>query len=138
LGQRKSDIFLRGAPEASGPHHFAVRISAARLASPKRPPHPPTFDTPAGWAKAHLRRAHLRGCLAWAHDYNPDRNIAATFQALPGASFVVNGAGQASDSALTTTTSAELKWINGWSAAATFEGEFSNVTRSYAGRGVVR
>jgi hypothetical protein len=59
------------------------------------------------------------------------RSIAATFQALPGASFVVNGAAQASDSALTTA-------INGWSAAATFEGEFSNVTRSYAGNGVVR
>jgi hypothetical protein len=33
---------------------------------------------------------------------NPDRSIAATFQALPGASFVVNGAAQARDSALTT------------------------------------
>jgi hypothetical protein len=31
-----------------------------------------------------------------------------------------------------------LAWINGWSAAATFEGEFSNVTRGYAGKGVVR
>jgi uncharacterized protein with beta-barrel porin domain len=79
----------------------------------------------------------LRGRFAWAHDFNPDRNIGATFQALPGASFVVNGAAQAHDSALTT-ASAELKWINGWSAAATFEGEFSNVTRSYAGKGVVR
>jgi hypothetical protein len=37
-----------------------------------------------------------------------------------------------------TTASAELKWRNGWSAAATFEGEFSDVTRSYAGKGVVR
>jgi uncharacterized protein with beta-barrel porin domain len=79
----------------------------------------------------------LRGRAAWAHDFNPDRNIAATFQALPGASFVVNGAAQASDSALTT-ASVELKWLNGWSAAATFEGEFSDVTRSYAGKGVVR
>jgi autotransporter-associated beta strand protein len=79
----------------------------------------------------------LRGRLAWAHDYDPDRSIAATFQALPGASFVVNGAAQASDSALTT-ASAEIKWINGWSAAATFEGEFSDFTRSYAGKGVVR
>jgi hypothetical protein len=34
--------------------------------------------------------------------------------------------------------SAEWKWTNNWSAAATFEGEFSNVTRSYAGKGVVR
>jgi autotransporter-associated beta strand protein/YVTN family beta-propeller protein len=79
----------------------------------------------------------LRGRLAWAHDFNPDRSIAATFQTLPGASFVVNGAAQARDAALTT-ASAEMKWRNGWSAAGTFEGEFSNVTRSYAGKGVVR
>jgi uncharacterized protein with beta-barrel porin domain len=79
----------------------------------------------------------LRGRIAWAHDFDPDRNIAATFQALQGASFVVNGAAQARDSALTT-ASAEMKWVNGWSAAATFEGSFSNVTRSYAGKSVVR
>ncbi|WP_248114351.1 autotransporter domain-containing protein [Bradyrhizobium sp. 2S1] len=79
----------------------------------------------------------LRGRLAWAHDFNPDRNVGAVFQTLPGAAFVVNGAAQASDSALTT-ASAELKWRNGWSAAATFEGEFSSVTQSYAGKGVVR
>jgi uncharacterized protein with beta-barrel porin domain len=79
----------------------------------------------------------LRGRVAWAHDFNPDRTIGATFQTLPGASFVVNGAARASDAALVT-GSAEMKWINGWSAAATFEGEFSDVTRSYAGKGVVR
>ena len=59
---------------------------------------------------------------------------------LPGAAgriFVVNGAAQARHSALTT-ASAEVKWRNGFSVAATFEGEFSNVTRSYAGKGVVR
>jgi uncharacterized protein with beta-barrel porin domain len=77
-----------------------------------------------------------RGRFAWAHDFNTDRSIGATFQTLPGASFVVNGAAQAHDAALTT-ASAELKWRNGWSAA-TFEGEFSDVTRSYAGKGVVR
>src|SRR5258708_37037975 len=75
-----------------------------------------------------------RGRAAWAHDFNPDRNIAATFQTLPGASFVVNGAAQASDAALVT-GSAEMKWLNGVSLAATFEGEFSDVTRSYAGKG---
>ena len=79
----------------------------------------------------------LRGRFAWAHDFNADRNIGATFQTLPGASFVVNGAAQAHDAALAT-ASAEVKWLNGWSAAATFEGEFSDVTRSYAGKGVVR
>jgi uncharacterized protein with beta-barrel porin domain len=79
----------------------------------------------------------LRGRAAWAHDFNPDRIVAATFQALPGASFVVNGARPAADSALTT-ASVEMKWLNGWSAAAGFEGEFSTVTRSYAGKGAVR
>jgi autotransporter-associated beta strand protein len=79
----------------------------------------------------------LRSRFAWAHDFDPDRSIGATFQTLPGASFVVNGAAQAHDSALTT-ASVEMKWMNGWSAAATFEGEFSEVTRSYAGKGVVR
>jgi len=79
----------------------------------------------------------LRGRAAWAHDDNTDRAIGATFQALPGASFVVNGATPAHDAALVT-ASAEFKWMNGWSTAATFEGEFSNVTRSYAGKTVVR
>jgi len=79
----------------------------------------------------------LRGRVAWAHDFNPDRAIGATFQTLPGASFVVNGAAMAADSGLVT-GSVEKKWLNGWSTAATFEGEFSSVTRSYAGKGVVR
>ncbi|WP_240544118.1 autotransporter outer membrane beta-barrel domain-containing protein [Bradyrhizobium canariense] len=79
----------------------------------------------------------LRGRVAWAHDFNPERGIGATFQTLPGASFFVNGAAQASESALVT-ASAETRWMNGWSTAATFEGEFSSMTRSYAGKGVVR
>jgi uncharacterized protein with beta-barrel porin domain len=44
----------------------------------------------------------VRGRAAWAHDLNPDRAIGATFQTLAGASFFVNGAAQASDSALVT------------------------------------
>ena len=79
----------------------------------------------------------LRGRAAWAHDFNTDRNVTALFQTLPGAAFVVNGAAQAQDSALVT-AAAEMKWLNGWSAAAIFEGQFSNVTNSYAGKGVVR
>jgi autotransporter-associated beta strand protein len=79
----------------------------------------------------------LRGRFAWAHDYDPDRSIAATFQALPGASFVAGGAAQARDAALTT-ASIERKWTNGFSLGGTFEGEFSNVTRSYAGKAVAR
>ncbi|HKH00040.1 MAG TPA: autotransporter domain-containing protein, partial [Bradyrhizobium sp.] len=79
----------------------------------------------------------LRGRAAWAHDFNRDRSVAATFQTLPGASFIVSGAAPAPDAALVT-ASAERKWQNGWSAAATFESEFSEVTRSYAGKAMVR
>ena len=52
----------------------------------------------------------LRGRAAWAHDYNPDRTIGATFQTLPGASFVVNGARQAGNAALLT-ASAENEMV---------------------------
>jgi autotransporter-associated beta strand protein len=79
----------------------------------------------------------LRGRLAWAHDFNTDRNVAAVFQTLPGAAFVVNGAAQSHDSALTS-ASAEMRWLNGWSAAATVESELSGISRTYAGKGVVR
>ncbi|MCP9628668.1 autotransporter domain-containing protein [Rhodopseudomonas palustris] len=79
----------------------------------------------------------LRSRLAWAHEFNTDRSLAATFQSVPGASFIVNGAQQARDAALTS-ASAEIKWRSGFSVAAIFEGEFSDVTRSYAGKGVVR
>jgi uncharacterized protein with beta-barrel porin domain len=79
----------------------------------------------------------LRGRAAWAHDFNSDRSIAASFQTLPGASFIVNGAMPSHD-ALLTSASAELAWFNGVSVAATFDGEFSATTASYAGKGVLR
>jgi uncharacterized protein with beta-barrel porin domain len=79
----------------------------------------------------------LRGRLAWAHDYDPNRAATAIFQALPGANFVVNGARPDADSALVS-AGAEMKWLNGFSVAATFEGEFSGNVTSYAGKGVVK
>ena len=79
----------------------------------------------------------LRGRAAWAHDYNPDRTVTALFQSLPGTSFVVNGARGNPDAALAS-GGAEVKWLNGFSVAATFEGEFSSNVTSCAGKGVAR
>jgi autotransporter-associated beta strand protein len=79
----------------------------------------------------------LRGRLAWAHDFNTDRNVQATFLTLPGSAFVVNGAQPAADAALTT-VSAEMLWRNGWSASATADAQLSDTTHSYSGKGVVR
>ena len=79
----------------------------------------------------------LRGRAAWAHDYDPNRAVTALFQALPGTSFVVNGARPDADSALVS-AGAEMKWLSGFSLAATFEGEFSGNVTSYAGKGVAK
>jgi hypothetical protein len=49
----------------------------------------------------------------------------------------VNGASAARNAALTS-ASAEMAFYGGWSAAATFDGEFSDISRSYAGKGVIR
>ena len=79
----------------------------------------------------------LRGRSAWAYDYNPDRNFGATFQTLPGRMLCcqrrATQARRRADHRIR-----RIEMDNGWSAAATFEGEFSNVTSTYAGKGVVR
>ncbi len=49
----------------------------------------------------------------------------------------VNGARPDADSALVS-AGAEMKWLNGFSLAATFEGEFSGNVASYSGKGVVK
>nr|WP_301293839.1 autotransporter domain-containing protein [Nitrobacter winogradskyi] len=79
----------------------------------------------------------LRGRTAWAHNFGTNRSISATFQSLPGASFVVNGAALPANVALVT-AAAEMSWANGFSLAGTFEGEFANTVESYAGKGVLR
>ncbi|MBR1230631.1 autotransporter domain-containing protein [Bradyrhizobium sp. AUGA SZCCT0182] len=117
----------------SGANTFALAYGAKSVTAPRSEI---GVRTDKSWAMQNAI-VTLRGRLAWAYDYNTDPSIGATFQTLPGASFVVNGAAQSHNKALTT-ASAEVKWINGWSAAATFEGEFSDVSRSYAGKGVVR
>jgi uncharacterized protein with beta-barrel porin domain len=75
----------------------------------------------------------LRGRAAWAHNSNTDRSISALLQAIPAAGFTVFGASPAQNSALVS-AGAEAKWLNGFSVAATFEGEFSSRTDSYAGK----
>ncbi|MCP3382337.1 autotransporter domain-containing protein [Bradyrhizobium sp. CCGUVB4N] len=79
----------------------------------------------------------LRGRLAWAHDTNTNRFVNAAFQTLPGAAFTVGGAQPAADSALVGSR-AEMKWRNGLSLAGMVEGEFSQSTQTYTGKGMVR
>jgi uncharacterized protein with beta-barrel porin domain len=78
----------------------------------------------------------LHGRLAWAHDWVSDPSLAAVFQALPGSSFIVNGATPAHDYALTT-FGADLHLAPKWVLSAKFEGELATRTQSYSGVGKV-
>jgi outer membrane autotransporter protein len=79
----------------------------------------------------------LRARLAWAHDWVSDPTLAAVFQTLPGAGFIVNGAAPAKNSALTS-AGAELRLANGLSLIGKFDGEFASRSSTYAGTGTVR
>jgi T5SS/PEP-CTERM-associated repeat protein len=79
----------------------------------------------------------LRARAAWAHDWVTNPSLTATFQALPGSSFIVNGASPARDSALTT-ASAELRLTTSLSLLAKFDGEFARSSQTYAGTGAIR
>ena len=79
----------------------------------------------------------LRARLAWAHDWVSNSTLAAVFQALPGASFIVNGAAPAMNSALAS-AGTELRLANGVTLIGKFDGEFAAHSSTYAGTGTVR
>jgi uncharacterized protein with beta-barrel porin domain len=79
----------------------------------------------------------LRGRLAWAHDRVSDPALTAVFQALPGASFVVNGPPLPHNSALTT-AGAELRITPALTLIGKFDGEFASGSQTYAGSGTLR
>jgi autotransporter-associated beta strand protein len=79
----------------------------------------------------------LRARVAWAHDWVSDPTLVALFQTLPGASFIVNGATPAKNSALVS-EGVELRLANGVVLLAKFDGEFASHSSTYAGTGTVR
>jgi outer membrane autotransporter protein len=79
----------------------------------------------------------LRSRLAWAHDWVSDPTLTPLFQALPGASFVVNGAAPAKNSALAS-AGGELRLASGVALLARFDGEFAAHASTYAGTGTLR
>ena len=79
----------------------------------------------------------LRARLAYAHDWVGTPAMSASFELLPGTSFLVNGAALPRDSALTT-ASAALQLTRNWSIEAKFDGQFANTIQVYAGTGTLR
>ena len=79
----------------------------------------------------------LRGRAAWAHDWVSDPSVVAIFQALPGASFAVNGAAPVKDSALLSAGS-ELRVSQNWTLGGKFESQLASHTQTYSGMGTAR
>jgi outer membrane autotransporter protein len=79
----------------------------------------------------------LRARLAWAHDWITDPTLVPVFQALPGSSFIVDGAVPAENSALVS-AGAELRFANGITLLAKFDGDFASHSQTYAGTGTLR
>jgi len=79
----------------------------------------------------------LRARVAWAHDWISNPALGATFQALPGASFTVNGAAVPANSALAS-AGAQLFFTPNWSIEAKFDGEFASTAQTYAGTGTLK
>jgi uncharacterized protein with beta-barrel porin domain len=90
-----------------------------------------------GWLADTFRLARgdtltLFGRAAWAHDWFDNLALTPSFQSLPGASFVVDGAAPPADLAL---VSAGAAWQlrDHWAVTARFDGEFGDGAQSYAG-----
>jgi autotransporter-associated beta strand protein len=79
----------------------------------------------------------LRARAAWAHNWFSDPALAASFQTLPGTSFIVNGAAPAKDAALLS-AAAEYRFGRGWSLAGKLDSEFGAGSRTYAGTATLR
>jgi uncharacterized protein with beta-barrel porin domain len=80
----------------------------------------------------------LFGRAAWAHDHYSDPSLTAAFQsALPGSSFIVNGATPVTDSALLT-AGAQLYMRNGWAVMAKLDTELAQHSHTYMGTARLR
>jgi outer membrane autotransporter protein len=76
--------------------------------------------------------------LAWAHEFDRDRQVSASFLSLPGAAFTVSGARPASDSAIVV-AGADLALGRNVALFAQFDGDIAGGGgNAYAGSGGIR
>ena len=93
------------------------------------------FDTRFAFSNGMALSPYAR--LSWVHEFRPNRAINAAFIALPGAAFAVDGPRAARDAARIDAGAKLAIRPNAW-LFASFDGEFSNRSQSYAGKGGVR
>src|SRR5262249_39439009 len=130
-------------PTLHTPGHTHSDLNRGRGVPPPPSPHPTRTRSELGGRFDRLLLLNpeaaltLRARVAWAHDWISDPSLASVFQTLPGASFIVNGATPAKNSALTS-AGAELRLANSVTLLGKFDGEFASHSSTYAGTGTVR
>src|SRR5262249_7608351 len=72
--------------------------------------------------------------LSWVHEFYPTRDVTPAFIALPGAAFTVDGPRAARDAGRVESGAKLAILPNAW-LFASFDGEFSHRSQSYAGKG---
>jgi outer membrane autotransporter protein len=90
------------------------------------------FDTRYALANGMIWSPYARA--SWVHEFDPARNVSASFIALPGSGFTVDGPRAASNAARLDLGS-KLALTRTSSLFASFDGEFSDRSQSYAGKG---
>jgi outer membrane autotransporter protein len=93
------------------------------------------FDTRFAFSNGMALSPYTR--LSWVHEFKPNRAINPTFIALPGAAFTVDGPRAASDAVRIDAGAKFAIRPNAW-LFASFDGEFSSRSQSYAGKGGAR
>jgi outer membrane autotransporter protein len=90
------------------------------------------FDTRVTLANGTVWSPYVR--VSWVHEFEPTRDITASFLSVPGASFTVDGPRAASD-ALRISVGSKLAIASNASLFASFDGEFSDRGSMVAGKG---
>jgi outer membrane autotransporter protein len=93
------------------------------------------FDTRYQLSNGMLLLPYAR--VAWVHEFNRARDLAASFIALPDAAFSVEGARLAANAARVNVGSS-IAIKRNVSLFANFDGEFASSSQSYAGKGGFR
>jgi outer membrane autotransporter protein len=90
-----------------------------------------------GWRLGETTTLGARLRAAWAHEFNADRALNASFVTIPGALFTVNGARPARDAALVT-AGLDLNLGRNATLYAQFDGDLAGSGNAYAGSAGLR
>jgi uncharacterized protein with beta-barrel porin domain len=90
------------------------------------------FDTRYALANGMIWSPYARA--SWVHEFDPARNVSASFIALPGSGFTVDGP-RAAGNAARLDLGSKLALTRSAALFASFDGEFSDRSQSYAGKG---